>query len=101
MPCQSSSVMNGRNGWNKRMVWLNTKSITASVLALRAANSLGSATVPVAASGVAPDARSTDSDLFNEDSGATPESARETRALPSTALLASTYQSQYSLQKKR
>src|ERR1017187_6390650 len=97
MPCQSSSVMNGRNGWNKRIMCDKTKSITASVLALRASS--GSATVPVAASGVAPDASSSDLFLSNEDSGATPESARGTRALPSTALLASTYQSQYSLQK--
>src|SRR5208283_2991098 len=60
IPCHNSSVMNGRNGWNNRRAWLNTKSITATVLALRASS-----------------------------------------APCSTALVASTYQSQYSLQKKR
>src|ERR1017187_7864704 len=41
---------------------------------------LGSAGVPPAVSGVAPDTRSTN--LTNEDFGATPKFARETRALP-------------------
>src|ERR1039458_2959335 len=35
IPCQSSSVMNGRNGWNSRSVCERTKSITAKVLARR------------------------------------------------------------------
>ena len=41
----------------------------------------GSATVPVAVFGVAPKTRQTD--LSNDGLGATPEPARETRALPS------------------
>jgi len=42
---------------------------------------MGSATVPVAVFGVAPKTRQTN--LSNHVSGATPETARETRALPS------------------
>jgi hypothetical protein len=42
---------------------------------------MGSATVPVAVFGVAPKTRQ-QTDLSNEGSGATPEPARETRALP-------------------
>jgi hypothetical protein len=42
---------------------------------------MGSATVPVAVFGVAPKTRQ-QTELSNDGSGATPEPARETRALP-------------------
>src|SRR5260221_8192349 len=91
MPCQSSSVMNGRNGWNRRMVCDNTKSITASVFALRATKSFGSVPAPGAVETAPVSTLFSANEAFAD--------AAEAAALPSTALLASTYQSQYSFQK--
>src|SRR5690349_477008 len=87
MPCQSSSVMNGRNGWNIRSVLPRTKSITASLLARKAGDVASLLRCIVASE---PDAASRCNDSpFNASTGR------------NAALLASTYQSQYSLQKKR
>src|SRR5271167_636551 len=75
--------MKGRKGWNSRSACESTQSITASVLARRRA-------VSETAGGVA----------TGWDEGPAASIARP-GGFDRIALLASTYQSQYSLQKKR
>ena len=57
------------------MIFMDTK------FCVRVPN-LGSAGVPPVEPGVAPGSRSTNLNQLNEASGATPDAARETRALP-------------------
>src|SRR5689334_25368084 len=73
MPCQSSSEMKGKKGWNRRRVCERTKSRTASLFTRR----------------------------FSSCSGEYEEVDDPSDFWLKMALLASTYQSQYSLQKKR